>query len=397
MLLSQYSPAMATLDQQYVTVELPMAQEYPEEFIEEFSPQIDSSDSSTACDSPETSTGCPELTAYSTVCTASPARPPPKRSANVMSKKASSFNYPQTCDQSLLTPTSLSSPMSLEFAKLSTYNGLFFAQQLSPPPSAGIFPTWGGQFDLCDGNGQLDSSAQPVPAEFYMSANRGTPGPPEPYMGSFGVSNGDPAQPTPHSVAAFYASVSSVDEDCAMDMNTQHEPNEMETNNTSDVEMSSRPENETMERERIKSSPSASIPAGEPRSASGSEKSTKKTPLPYHRVSKGTTQLIPKKPKPIVEEPPEAPVDYYEDEPPPKLKADCPEELRCLFESRWRHRRKRGADMWDSIQQDLHEKFGKNYSKEVLQMKFKRGRCRYIQWDQKDVSFAPVGPLVGCA
>lgn len=70
---------------------------------------------------------------------------------------------------------------------------------------------------------------------------------------------------------------------------------------------------------------------------------------------------------------------------PPRLKSTCPEEERCIFESRWRHRHQRGQDMWDSIQEDFTKRFNKSHGKEMLQMKFKRARSKYIEWLPRDV------------
>lgn len=75
----------------------------------------------------------------------------------------------------------------------------------------------------------------------------------------------------------------------------------------------------------------------------------------------------------------------YGDLVPPQLKETCPEEERCIFESRWAHRDKKGQDMWDSIQEDFHRKFGRLLCKEALQMKLSRGRAKYIEWLGKDV------------
>lgn len=71
---------------------------------------------------------------------------------------------------------------------------------------------------------------------------------------------------------------------------------------------------------------------------------------------------------------------------PPTLKSTCPDEERCIFESRWEHRHQKGQDMWESIQRDFKNKFNKCPGKEMLQMKFKRGRAKYIEWIPKDVS-----------
>lgn len=73
-------------------------------------------------------------------------------------------------------------------------------------------------------------------------------------------------------------------------------------------------------------------------------------------------------------------------EEPPHLKDTCPPEERCIFESRWRNRHKKGQDMWDSIQADFHEQFSKTHGKEMLQMKFKRARSKYYVWLPEDVS-----------
>lgn len=70
----------------------------------------------------------------------------------------------------------------------------------------------------------------------------------------------------------------------------------------------------------------------------------------------------------------------------PQLKANCPKEERCIFLSRWEHRDKKGQDMWDSIQEDYAKMFGKKQCKETLQMKLTRGRAKYIQWLEEDVS-----------
>lgn len=42
--------------------------------------------------------------------------------------------------------------------------------------------------------------------------------------------------------------------------------------------------------------------------------------------------------------------------------------------------------MWESIQNDFLRQFNKSHGKEMLQMKFKRGRSKYIEWLPKDVS-----------
>ncbi|KAJ3545957.1 hypothetical protein NM208_g2256 [Fusarium decemcellulare] len=69
---------------------------------------------------------------------------------------------------------------------------------------------------------------------------------------------------------------------------------------------------------------------------------------------------------------------------PPMLKSSCPEEERCIFESHWQHRHKKGQERWESIQNDFADRFHKSPGKEMLQMKFKRGRSKYLDWLPKD-------------
>ena len=73
---------------------------------------------------------------------------------------------------------------------------------------------------------------------------------------------------------------------------------------------------------------------------------------------------------------------------PPILEPDCPPEEQFLFESRWKHRNKRGENMWECIQQEFSEKFQKNLTKEVLQMKIRRARPKFLHWAEQDVSYS---------
>lgn len=70
----------------------------------------------------------------------------------------------------------------------------------------------------------------------------------------------------------------------------------------------------------------------------------------------------------------------------PRLKHSCPPEEKCILESRWNHRGKKGHDMWDSIMDDYERTFNKpGVGKEALQMKYKRARLRYYEWLPQDV------------
>lgn len=79
-------------------------------------------------------------------------------------------------------------------------------------------------------------------------------------------------------------------------------------------------------------------------------------------------------------------LNCYGEEVAPTLKDHCPDEERLIFESRWHFREKRGHDMWNHIQSDFAQKFKRSHGKEMLQMKFRRARSRYILWLRKDVS-----------
>lgn len=76
---------------------------------------------------------------------------------------------------------------------------------------------------------------------------------------------------------------------------------------------------------------------------------------------------------------------------PPELLEDTPEQIRHIFELRWSHRDKKGQDMWESIAQDYAKRFPSHatQSKEMLQMKYKRGRPKHIKWLARDVSTPP--------
>ncbi|KAF4125044.1 hypothetical protein GMORB2_3883 [Geosmithia morbida] len=69
---------------------------------------------------------------------------------------------------------------------------------------------------------------------------------------------------------------------------------------------------------------------------------------------------------------------------PPRLKPNCPPEERCIFEARWENRRKKGHDMWESIQAAFEQKFEQKFNKEMLQMRFTRARAKYYDWLPED-------------
>lgn len=81
----------------------------------------------------------------------------------------------------------------------------------------------------------------------------------------------------------------------------------------------------------------------------------------------------------------------------PSLKSSCPDEERCILESRWKHRSKKGQDMWEAIMKDYENTFNKpGTNKETLQMKFKRARIRYYEWLPEDVRI-DITPFISLA
>lgn len=87
-------------------------------------------------------------------------------------------------------------------------------------------------------------------------------------------------------------------------------------------------------------------------------------------------------------------MNCFGEEVPPRLQDVCPEEERCIFESRWRHRYQSGQDMWTSIQRDFAQRFGRRYDTEMLQKKFDSARSQYIEWLSTDVRLHPQVPIV---
>ncbi|KAI6783347.1 uncharacterized protein J7T54_004374 [Emericellopsis cladophorae] len=78
-------------------------------------------------------------------------------------------------------------------------------------------------------------------------------------------------------------------------------------------------------------------------------------------------------------------LDCHGEERQPLLNPDTPEEERLIMDLRWRYRNSKGQDMWDSIQREYHRAFQKDCPKEQLQMKYKRARARYFQWQERDI------------
>ncbi|XEU98208.1 hypothetical protein FSHL1_003495 [Fusarium sambucinum] len=289
------------------------------------------------------------------------------------------------CDPNLLTPVSVvDSPPLHGLSKIgphyppppSTPN-----QQPSPPGSSEMYhQQWAGHFDV---NGQSPAASSPMTSqapgggEFlhasYVHDGRRTPGPPEPYMGAFGVSNGPEPQTMDH---PYYVNMGPpVDHQVQMGIHHREMPATPLLSESHPIQYRRRqsPEDSTLHTQS----------AGVPRSLTASPRRK-----PAFQTSGRVKKRHSKRPGTSRSAAQEDPVSEHKNcfgqEVPPTLKSTCPDEERCIFESRWKHRNQKGQDMWESIQGDFHDRFQKRPGKEMLQMKFKRGRAKYFDWIPKD-------------
>lgn len=233
------------------------------------------------------------------------------------------------------------------------------------------------------------SAPAAVPSDYIESSylnndGRRTPGPPEPYMGNFGVSDG----PEPHGMnPPYYLMPPPMDQQQqqpppppqhlpmpSMSLMNHHNPNHF------------RPRHITPEDHPSARGMSDRSVNGSPRRRAISSTTARVTKKKAGKARSSHTRA------PGLSDPSEEHKNCFNQELPPKLKPNCPEEERCIFESRWKHRHQKGQDMWESIQNDFKLRFGKCPGKEMLQMKFKRGRSKYLQWIDRDVSHSPFYP-----
>ncbi|KAJ4016511.1 hypothetical protein NW752_003637 [Fusarium irregulare] len=311
----------------------------------------------------------------------------------------SSFNtLPNQYDPNLLTPISVvDSPPLHGVSKIgsqyppppSTPN-----QQPSPPGSSDMYNhQWAGHFDVNNQSPQasspMTSQAAQVSGEFlhtnYVHDGRRTPGPPEPYMGAFGVSNGPPEQqplPQPyylmphHPVEQHQEHMMVRDHhQVPMGMHQREIPGTPLLGEPHRIQYGRRPSPED--------SSLHNLPSGVPRSMTASPR-RRSAFQNTGRVKKRHSKRTGASRNAASEDPVSEHKNCFGQEVPPALKSTCPDEERCIFESRWQHRNQKGQDMWESIQGDFKERFQKCPGKEMLQMKFKRGRAKYYDWIPKD-------------
>ncbi|KAK2617057.1 hypothetical protein QQS21_000151 [Conoideocrella luteorostrata] len=313
----------------------------------------------------------------------------------------SSFPLSTHCEPDLLTPISTADSPPLEpghnlmgkYPPPDSPNG----QGPTPPGSSKMYHHWSATPFEMNSHPSETSSPMPTPghapSDFYVRDRR-TPVPPEPYMGNYGVS--DPAHQAPISQSGSPYYLDQLSNQNSLLLRSHHplpmEPHCRELNR--DISLaapapllqnvpraspypqpdSRRASHDVMIKTERNTSEGAGSPSGFPRKLSGT--------IGNNRVRKAGSKKKSKQ-----SSPPEVADDHKNcngEEVPPSLKDSCPPEERCIFDSRWRHRNKRGQDMWDSIQKDFYDEFKKSSGKEMLQMKFKRARSKYIQWMDRD-------------
>jgi hypothetical protein len=258
---------------------------------------------------------------------------------------------------------------------------------------------WTTQFEMHPQTTQTSPSMHPptavtqnfMPAS-YVAEERRSPGPPPLYMGGYAVSDGtDQATMPPHN-GPIYLNVSHsqhpdnmmLRSDSSMGLDVHRE---LQRRQLATAPLLAPQDAEPVHEERRESLEEAYI-AVQAHMARASQASPKRRLVqsgPRMRKARvaGRKSTQGKAAQQQQSDPQEEHKNCRGEEVPPVLKANCPEEERCIFESRWRHRHQKGQDMWDSIQTDFEKKFNK-HGKEMLQMKFKRGRSKYIEWLPED-------------
>ncbi|KAH8174500.1 hypothetical protein LIA77_05919 [Sarocladium implicatum] len=350
-----------------------------------------------------TSTVLPPLDSLNDALLPPSASPPMGSEFEKHSEFNPSYDHSSQPDTTLLTPASATqSPQ--------TQNSIKFPTPYPTPPSCStsllqdpvnqsgnrMYGAWNPAFDLNAPSSQANSpmtTQHPLAPEFLESYAHGhdgrrTPGPPEQsYMGHFGVTDSQPLgqgasqsfymslppanQQGPHATL-MRGNVQGITDSRGVSRSVpsssllNHAPHglrEDHRDNASDATYQSRSIN------------------GSPRSLTGAQtgrvRKNRRAKRQGSATSKGTSHDS------------ETLGEYMNcrgQEVPPTLKDTCPEEERCIFDSRWRHRKDKGHTMWDGIQEDYRQHFGRAApGKETLQMKFKRARSKYIEWLPEDV------------
>lgn len=332
--------------------------------------------------------------------------------------KVSSFNFPTRADSSLLTPISSagSPPMHPDNKLAGRYPpppDHSHTQDGAPSANPKMY-AWTNHFDM---NGQATQTSSPmapattVAQDFlttsYLSDDRRpTPGPPEhSYTGIYGVSEGADHHGIQHQGTPYYMSMPPVDHSGSlmirdappMSLEADRDPSRTQMPNTP---MLSQVHPPNMRSERRVNGGGAEFSGGPEVSRSGETNPRRYSGPPRVRRAKGAVRKskgAQSRSSCTASDPGEDHKNCLGVEEPPRLKDTCPAEERCIFESRWRNRHKKGHDMWESIQADFEKQFNKTHGKEMLQMKFKRARAKYYKWLPEDVSDGPPSSTFLCA
>ncbi|KAG6007447.1 hypothetical protein E4U21_006036 [Claviceps maximensis] len=101
------------------------------------------------------------------------------------------------------------------------------------------------------------------------------------------------------------------------------------------------------------------------------------------RNFKGTAR----KPKATKSQLPENWVNCHGDMTLPTLKSGCPEEFRLIWELQWKYDSLKGKRMWENTQRDFKKITGKDLHRATLQMRYRRARIKWIQWEELDKQY----------
>ncbi|KAF1737255.1 hypothetical protein CRV24_002870 [Beauveria bassiana] len=334
---------------------------------------MDISDSSTTGASPRAST-FPELLPFATT---------------------PSFHMGADCSL-LLSPVSsvASPPMQHVVKQYAIFSDTALAHLPSPPNSGKIFyPHWNTSFAMDQGPGPNDDVA--IPPEFYMQ-ERCTPDP-ESFLGNYNLADASqtalnqPAHyfaPVPHLGSNGPPMVHSGTVQSGDSQNTLATSSEVKTPGDAPMSEIVTP-TRTSRKRSVPTTPEAKKEYDDSESHDDTDSDEAYSSSRRDSNSEGKKprkRAAPKRPS-ASRTPPVDILEYqncFGDLVAPQLKDNCPKEERCIFMSRWKHREKKGQDMWDSIQEDFYNEFQKESCKETLQMKLTRGRPRYIQWTPED-------------
>ncbi|KAI9171655.1 hypothetical protein HJFPF1_01141 [Paramyrothecium foliicola] len=326
----------------------------------------------------------------------------------------STFTLPTQCDSSLLTPiSSVSSPplhqVHQSSRQYSVAPGTPQSQECASPGDQKMYQSWTNHLELNAHNSGTNSpmaTQASVGAEYldsYVSEGRRTPAPPPAYLGNFAVSDPSDSHSMHQPDSPYYQ--------LGMAHLEHHNSLSMRDAQPLGLESAHRGVARSMAHMPTIAAPSALNNNSSPHLRHSSRDSHDETvflhyPNEDHRGPSGSPgrRVLPgsnrvKKPRAPrrqsrnptrVLDPSAEHKNCYGEEVPPTLKSDTPPQERCIWEARWKHRYSKGNNMWDNIWQEYNKAFeghkvpkGRG-ARENLQMKFKRSRCKFLEWLPRD-------------